>query len=177
MAFSRTYTFGFILVFLMGLGLPLTATSVKASDTKKVSPNSSHALPPHATTDFKGVLTYHNDNFRSGQNLNETILNTNNVNSTQFGKLFSYDVDGPVKAQPLYVPNLTIPSLGVHNVLYIVTSHDSVYAFDADQPNFGQPLWHVSYINPDAGITSVWSDLGIYEIGIDSTPGHRYQHQ
>ncbi len=78
------------------------------------------------------VLTWQNDNFRTGQNLQESILTPANVKSATFGRLFTLAVDGKVDAQPLYVPGLTIPGQGVHNVLYVVTEHDSVYAFDAD---------------------------------------------
>jgi hypothetical protein len=78
------------------------------------------------------VLTWHNDNARSGQNLQETILTPANVNQSTFGRLFTIAVDGKVDAQPLYVPALTIPSKGVHNVLFVVTANDSAYAFDAD---------------------------------------------
>src|SRR5580704_2044037 len=78
------------------------------------------------------VLTWHNDNARTGQNLQETILTPANVNSTTFGRLATLSVDGKVDAQPLYVPALTIPGRGVHNVLSAATENDSLYAFDAD---------------------------------------------
>ena len=123
------------------------------------------------------VTTEHNDNSRTGQNVNETILTPANVNVSQFGKLFSYPVDGYIYAQPLYVPNVTIPGQGVHNVIYVVTEHDSVYAFDADSNtgSNGGLLWHQSLINPAHGITTISAqDLnceGITpEVGITSTP-------
>jgi len=74
----------------------------------------------------EGVLTYHNDIGRTGQNIAETVLTPANVNSGRFGKLFSHHVDGDVYAQPLYVPNLTIPGHGVHNVILVATEADSL---------------------------------------------------
>src|SRR5258708_18801072 len=72
-----------------------------------------------AAPTFKGVLTYHNDNMRTGRNSSETALTLNNVNSTKFGKLFVIPTDGRVDAQPLYAPNVSIPGNGTHNVLCV----------------------------------------------------------
>ena len=79
-----------------------------------------------------GVLTWHNDNARTGQNLRETILTPANVAPSAFGRLATLSVDGKVDAQPLVVPSVPIPNQGIHNVLYVATEHGSLYAFDAD---------------------------------------------
>jgi hypothetical protein len=93
------------------------------------------------------VLTQHNDNARTGQNLNETLLNTTNVNVSGFGKLFWRTIDGQPFAQPLYVSGLSIGGK-TRNVVYVATEHNSVYAFDADDPNQALPLWQVNLGTP-----------------------------
>ena len=129
----------------------------------------SNAATLTVTTTAAGVdvLTYHNDNARTGQNLNETILTLTNVNSTTFGKLAFFSTDGKVDAQPLYLSSLNIAS-GTHNVLYVASEHGTLYAFDADS---GTVLWHVSLLgngetpSDDRGCSQITP-----EIGITSTP-------
>jgi hypothetical protein len=125
------------------------------------------------------VPTEHNDNSRTGQNLSETYLTPSNVTSKYFGKLFTQNVDGLVVAQPLYMPGVVIPNLGTHNVVYVVTQHDSVFAFDADNNagSNGSPLWTTSFVSPTTGITTESSadqgcgpETGFTEIGIMGTP-------
>ncbi|MGA8596744.1 MAG: chitobiase/beta-hexosaminidase C-terminal domain-containing protein [Bryobacteraceae bacterium] len=122
------------------------------------------------------VLTARYDNARTGQNLSETTLTRQNVNVQSFGLLYNLPVDGRVYAQTLYKSQLSIPGQGVHNVLFVATEHDSVYAFDADGNNPVQGyLWKDSFINPANGITTVLpTDVGtidiVPEIGITSTP-------
>lgn len=126
-------------------------------------------IPLHAQ-----VLTSQYDNARTGANLKETILTPQNVNSSQFGKVFTFPVDGDIYAQPLYVPNVEIPGRGEHNVVFIATEHDSVYAFDADGRS-ADPLWHVSFIDEAKGIRTV-SAQDVHcpfirpEVGITPTP-------
>src|SRR6516225_6999343 len=115
------------------------------------------------------VLTYHNDNFHSGQNLSETILTPANVNSGTFGKLLVLPTDGKVEAQPLYVSGLTMPNQDVHNVVFVATQHDSVYAFDSESG--GAPLWQVSLLG--AGETPADTQgcpQVTPEIGVTGTP-------
>jgi hypothetical protein len=125
------------------------------------------------------VTTYHNDIGRTGQNPSETILNTSNVNATTFGKLFSQPVDGQIYAQPLYLSGVTVGG-AAHNVVYVATENDTVYAFDADS-NGGSnaaPLWSASLLSTAhgaaAGATTVASSVVGYDIqpqiGITGTP-------
>ena len=132
------------------------------------SANSTPTPPtPPPTSTGTDVVTYHNDNARTGQNLSETVLTPANVNSSSFGKLFFISVDGKVDAQPLYLSALSIGG-GTRNVLYVVTEHDSVYAFDADS---GTQLWQVSTL-ASGETTSDNRNCGQVspEIGITSTP-------
>jgi hypothetical protein len=114
------------------------------------------------------VLTAHNDIARTGQNLNETILTPANIDPSLFGRLFTQTVDDKVFAQPLFVPNVTIPGKGVHNVVYVATEGNSVYAFDADS-NAGanaKALWHVLLL----GTTPLGTESLRKNIGIVGTP-------
>src|SRR5581483_37591 len=117
------------------------------------------------------VTTYHNDNARTGQNTQETLLTPSNVNSTQFGKLFTVSVQGYVYAQPLYLANVQNIAGGTHNVLFVATEHDQLYALDADN---GTVLWQQSFINPQNITTVTNSEVScgdlVPEIGITSTP-------
>ncbi len=116
------------------------------------------------------VLTQHNDNARTGANLNETTLNVSKVTVNQFGKLFSRSVDGQMYAQPLYVPNVNIPNRGVHNVVYLTTMNNSLYAFDADDPDASTPFWTVN-LGPPVPNQDTGEPLDIHPIiGITSTP-------
>src|SRR6478672_5867892 len=90
------------------------------------------------------VLTWQYDNTRAGANVSETTLTPVNVNSANFGKLFSYPVDGYIYGQPLYLGNVNVSGKGTHNVVYVATQHDSVYAFDADTN--APPLWTVNFL-------------------------------
>jgi len=146
-----------------GTQYQVVVTNVAGSKTSNVVTLTVNSAPPPSNIT---VLTYHNDVARTGQNLNETILTTANVASAQFGVLGTITVDGPVDAEPLYVGGMTING-ATHNVLFVVTESDSVYAFDAD--TFAQ-LWHnlvltgtgespsddhgCSQVEPTIGITS-----------------------
>ncbi|MFY9905045.1 MAG: hypothetical protein WBX02_20915 [Terriglobales bacterium] len=133
------------------------------------------------------VTTWHYDNGRSGANPNETILTPQNVNSKQFGQLFNQPVDGQVIGQALYLPGVTIPGAGVHNVIYVATMNDSVYAFDADSAtgSNANPLWHTSFLGngvttvpiklQGCGGTTFWTQVGIVSTPvIDPTSGTIY---
>lgn len=117
-----------------------------------------------------GVYTYHGDNMRTGWNSHETMLSHATVNTTRFGKLWSGAVDGQVYAQPLYAPGVDLRAAGTHNLLFVATEHDSVYAFDADSGD--GPLWQaqlgISVPSSSSGVPC--SDIEGPEYGITGTP-------
>lgn len=151
---------------------PGTAGSHSITATSTANTTQSWSVPLIVTS-YAGTFVYHNDNGRTGQNLNETVLTTGNVNSAQFGKIFTYPVDGQIYAEPLYVQGVNVAGAGVHNVVYVATENDSVYAFDADGSTT-TPLWQLSLI-PAGGQVLGIADIGgcsniSPQIGITSTP-------
>jgi len=138
-----------------------------------------YAFPPSQNPPVApplNVLTWRNDNGLTGQNLKETILTPTNVNVNTFGKVFSYAVDGNIYAQPLYAQSVAIPNKGTHNVVYVATENDTVYAFDADSATLNPaPLWQTSLISPPNVVAYPCLDnhkaCTIYPvIGITGTP-------
>jgi hypothetical protein len=162
-----------------GLYTPPSTSGRHAIKATSNSDNTQTAVSMAYVNNYAGTFTYHNDTMRTGRNLNETVLTPGNVNSAQFGKVFSFPVDGKIYAQPLYVPNVNIPGQGAHNVTYVATEHDSVYAFDADNLQ-SAPLWQTSFISPADGITTpsigtasgldITCDSMSPEVGITGTP-------
>jgi uncharacterized protein YjdB len=148
-----------------GLAAAVATGTTTISATLNSVTGSAPATVTAANPGTTNVTTWHFDNDRSGLNPTETTLTPTNVTSTTFGKLFSYQLDGYAYAEPLLMSNVSING-GKHNVLYIATENDSVYAFDADNYGTGAPLWQVSLlqsgetpltgapIKPVEGITS-----------------------
>jgi len=155
--------------------LPATTSSDNGTTFNVVVTNSVNSITSNsATLTVNAVLsigtdvtTYHNDTFRTGQNLTETSLTPANVNSTTFGLLRNLSVDGLVDAEPLYLSQLAVPG-GTYNVVFVATEHDSVYAFNSDT---GAQLWKVSLLgsgettSDDRGCSQITP-----EIGVTSTP-------
>jgi hypothetical protein len=146
--------------------------SAKASGTTTVSASLSGVTgsTPFSVTIAPGtgvnIPMWHVDTDRSGLNAHEASLTPTNVSTQTFGKLFSYMVDGYAYGEPLLMSNVTVGGAS-HNVVYVATEHDSVYAFDADNYGTGAPLWKTSLLN--AGETPMNAVIKPYQ-GVTSTP-------
>jgi fibronectin type 3 domain-containing protein len=142
--------------------------TISATSVADITKSASASI---AVTDLTGVTTYHNDLSRDGANTHEFALTTTTVKSATFGKLFSCPVDGAIYAQPLWVPNLAIGG-GTHNVIFVATARDSVYAFDADASPC-TAYWHKALLGTGETWVS-WNDVGTGDIqpdiGIIGTP-------
>jgi len=158
-------------------GAPVTFTAASAAGVytltaTSVTDTTHSASLTVGVTDLPGVYTYHNDLARDGVNTREYALTPANVNTGSFGKLFSCTVDGAVYAQPLWVANLSVGG-AVHNVVFVATQHDSLYAFDADANPCTQ-LWKVSLIDTAhggaAGETTVPAGTPDYLVGLPPGP-------
>ena len=126
------------------------------------------SAPPTLSTGNTDVVTYHNDVARTGQNLSESQLTPSSVASATFGKTGFFATDGRVDAQPLYLSGLSIPGVGVRDVVYAATEHDSVYAIDAAT---GSTLWQVSLLGAGETTSDTRGCSQVTpEIGITSTP-------
>ncbi len=163
---------------LSGVAVSFTAPASAGSYTltaTSVSDSTRSASSAVGVTDLPGVYTYHNDLARDGANTHEYALTPANVSTASFGKLFSCTVDGAIYAQPLWVATLSIAGV-THNVVFVATEHDSLYAFDADASPC-QLLWQVSLIDTghgaNAGETTVPAGISGYLVGAgygDITP-------
>ena len=167
-------------------GVPVTYTAPSSPGSYTITATSmtdmtQNSSIPVYVTDLAGVYTYHNDLARDGANTHEYALSLSTVSTSTFGKLFSCTVDGAIYAQPLWVANLTING-AKHNVVFVATQHDSLYAFDADANPCVQ-LWHDNLIDANhggSGETSVPAGLGnpigiasddiTPEVGVTGTP-------
>ena len=162
-----TSTVTAFLVLIIGL-ITGTGDAFASSSTSSQVQRTTSTAPANTA-----VTTYKEDTARTGNHTTETILNTNNVNQSTFGKHVTYAVDGQIYAQPLFLPNITIQGAS-HNVVYVATEHDSIYAFDADATKAIAPLWHTSFINAPRVVSPSNTDLTcndmIPEDGLSGTP-------
>jgi hypothetical protein len=146
------------------------ATAGTHTVTAQSADASQSATSAVAVTDLDGVYTFHNDVARTGANLKEYALTPASVSSASFGKQFQCTTDGEITAQPLYVANLSIGG-GTHNVLFVVTQNDTVYAFDADATNC-TTYWVVTYVavNAPTNASSTAAGLNLTGLGIQPRP-------
>jgi hypothetical protein len=160
-----------------------TASATNSAGTAWAAPSQTFTTQATNTpSSFVAVLTQHNDGGRTGMNLSETFLNITNVNTNQFGLVFSRNVDDQIYAQPLVMTNVNILGRGTHNIVIVATVNDSVYAFDADNASVETPYWTTSFINPPNIVAPANTDMsaigacgGAYQdfsgnIGIVGTP-------
>ena len=162
-----------------GLYVPPASAGTHTIKATSVADSSKSASGIVAVTDLAGILTYHYNSARDGLNAQEYALTPQSVTQSKFGKLFSCPVDGAIYAEPLWMPSLTVNG-SVHNVIFVATQHNSLYAFDADATPC-QQLWQVNLIDTSHGGTAgeaslFWQDVGnCYgdiqpEVGVTSTP-------
>ena len=150
-------------ISIAGLYAPPTAPGSHTVTATSVSDATKTGSASIAVTDLAGVFTYHNDLARDGMNAGEYALTTTSVNQSTFGKLFSCQVDGAIYAEPLWVPSLAINS-STHNVVFVATEHDSLYAFDADTSPC-QQLWHVNLVDSTHGGTANETSVCANDVG------------
>ena len=163
-ATAAGYTTGAAAAGDSGSSFAVVVTNASGSTTSRSASLTVTNGPVPAGTD---VLTYKNDLSRSGQNLTESILTPANVTSAGFGLLRNLPVDGKVDAQPLYLSQLRVAG-SAHNVVFVATEHDSVYAFDADT---GSTLWQVSLLAAGESLSDTRGCSQVSpEIGVTSTP-------
>jgi hypothetical protein len=163
-AAKRSYwvQYGLVVVVVAAIFAGLRLVSCGSNVTGAIQPQPTQPAP--GTTPANSVVTYHNDNARTGQNLGESTLTPANVKVSSFGKLFVIATDGKVDAQPLYLPNVSTPSHGTHNILYVASEHGTVYGLDADT---GAVVWQVSTLlsgekpSDDRSCSQVTPEIGV----------------
>ncbi|MGH7940748.1 MAG: hypothetical protein ACREFR_06745 [Limisphaerales bacterium] len=144
--------------------LTLSALAM-AQFSRAAAPPGISADASNSASTFTAVLTQHNDDNRSGDNLTETTLNVDNVNTNSFGLLYTRPVDDQVYAQPLIMTNVNIAGVGPRNLLIVATVNDSIYAYDADDPAVTQPYWQDTFISSPNVVAPNIADLD--RIGVD----------
>lgn len=148
---ARLISFVTLLVVFYSIWDITPGVALAAASSTHVQKRATYVQAP----DDAAVLTFKDDAGRTGLNSHETILTKDNVNANQFGRRVTFPVQGQIDAQPLFVPNLTING-APHNVVFVATEGDNVYAFDADATTPDQPLWQASLLN--AGEATVKSE-------------------
>ncbi len=165
-----TCTTGFLLIFVLSFISEIGNTAFAAPHSSSIL---QHTTKNTAAASNTAVTTYKEDTEHTGNHTTETTLNTSNVNKNTFGKRVIYPTDGQLYTQPLFLPNVTIGGTP-HNVVYVTTEHDSVYAFDADATTPVAPLWHVNFTNPPNVVPPSNTDLTcndmVPEDGLSGTP-------